>query len=172
MSASGQFVERKAPAASVEAGGGVAAGDETVIDSPEAAEEAVDAAWAMLVGVFERAHTCSRPKCRRKGTCLAGWGRPGAEPHPLFAPTGGCPVMNEAEWEVVQLGVICQRLLLGELLYAMEEAEEDGRMPPSCAARPGRERVPWPLSWAEWLALDPVGRLRDFEREAAKFAGE
>jgi hypothetical protein len=171
MSASGHSMVGRAAAEA--AGGGVAAGDENLMHSPEQAEEAVEAVEAargMLVAVFERAHRCARRKCRRKGACLAGWGRPGAEPNPVYEPTGGCPVMTKAEWEVVLLGVIFQRMLLGNLLHAMEEAEEDGRMPPSSASQPGRKTVPWPLSWGEWLALDPVGRLRDFEREVAAFA--
>ncbi len=171
MSARGHFWEREGSAASEAAGGRVPA-DEHPIQSPEQAEEAVEAAWAVLVEVFKRVDTCSRAKCRRKGTCLAGWGSTGAEPHPLYDPTGCCTVMNEAEWEVVLLGVICQRMLLGDLLDAMEAAEEDGRMPPSFASQPGRKKPDWPLSWAEWLALDPVAQLKAFERESAKFAGE
>ena len=172
MVGSGHSLEGKTASAARGGGGRAPSDDEDVIHSPEQAEAAVEAAWEMLAAVFERAHSCCAAEVPAEGLlpCRLGPARRRADP--LFAPTGGCPVMKEAEWEVVQLGAMCQRLLLGDLLHAMEEAEADGRMPPSSAARPGRKTVPWPLSWAEWLSLDPVGRLRDFEREAAAFAGE
>jgi len=65
---------------------------------------AIEAGRKTFLGVFKRARTCTNPKCRRKGFCHAGWWSP-PPPNPFHHPTGGCPVMSEAEWDVIHLGI-------------------------------------------------------------------
>ena len=69
---------------------------------------AIEAGRKTFLGVFKRARTCTNPKCRRKGFCHAGWWSRSPPPNPFHHPTGGCPVMSEAEWDVISLGIARQ----------------------------------------------------------------
>lgn len=88
----------------------------------------VAAAKEMFLGVFARAKGCTNPLCRRRGVCLAGWTAE-LRKNRLYHPTGGCPVMDEAEWTVIQLGIIRRRQIV--------EAEPDVA-PPTPKAESGR----------------------------------
>ena len=65
---------------------------------------AIETGRKTFLAVFKRARTCTNPKCRRKGFCHVGWWSP-PPPNPFHHPTGSCPVMEEAEWKTIALGI-------------------------------------------------------------------
>ena len=67
-------------------------------------------------------------------------------------------------------GIIRQRMPAMDLLKAMYDAEENGCMPPSMAAKPDKKAPDRKLRWVEWLAFDPVAQLKELDRESAKIA--
>ena len=105
-------------------------------------EEAVEAAKVKFRRVFLRSGACPRRLCRRRRVCHTGWTR-GSPDNPLYEPTGGCPIMTKAEWEVIQLGVMRKGRLVGRWLK--------GRTPPKDSPPEGGQRRRSKLSFAEYL---------------------
>src|SRR5688500_16156307 len=75
-----------------------------------------------LAIVSGRARTCPRRTCGRSRRCLARFGGPGVA---LHDETGDCPIMSEAEWRCVSLGIRGNWSLLGPYQAALRDKQDE-----------------------------------------------